>query len=394
MVPRPDSQAPFPFAKAVLVGVIGLNLRPALAGVAPILPGLMHDTGMGERGASLLGALPVLCLGVFGLLAPALARRLGLERAILSVLALLALGLAGRSAGSVPALFAGSVVAGAAIGAANVLIPALLKRDFGAWPGPISGIYVTALCLGAALGAAGAVPVAQAFGGWRGALGVWCLPALAALLLAAILLRPYGAGAGALPDRRGSRLLGRALAWQVTLYMGLQSLLAYAFFSWMAPMLGSRGDSPGTAGLVVAVSVLAQIAAALPAPLIASRMRRQSLPAAAAVLTIAVCYLGLIYAPLALQWPFSIGLGLGSGAALSLAITLILLRSADGTVAAELSGMSQGFGYSIAALGPLLVGLLHSRDGTWNGAGWVFAVVGIVAAISGALAGRPRLLHG
>ncbi len=385
----------FAWASFGVVVATGLNLRPALSGVAPVLPEIMRDTGLGVAGASMLGALPVLCLGVFALLAPPLSRRLGLERAILAVLAMLTLGLALRAWPAIPALFAGSVLAGAAIGAANVLLPALLKRDFPSRPGLMAGVYVTSVCLGAAIGAGIAVPLEQMSGFWSASLGAWALPAAGAFALAFRAWRGGSGPAGEPPVSSRSEkviLLREALAWQVTLYMGLQSLLAYAFFSWMAPMLRSRGDDARTAGLVVAVSVMVQVAAALPAPLLAARLRRQSVPAAAAVLLIAACYVGLAAAPLGWQWALAVGLGLGSGAALALAITMILLRSGSGAIAARLSAMSQSIGYSLAALGPLLVGVLHQRTGDWRGAEAVFILGGAAAAVAGVLAGRRRVL--
>jgi len=169
-------------------------------------------------------------------------------------------------------------------------------------------------------------------------------------------------------------------------------MLAYVVFGWMAPVLRSRGDTAVTAGLVVSVSVVFQIIAALPAPILAARLRRQSGPAAVAMLVAAVSFVALLAAPLPWQWALSAVLGLAQGAAFSLAILIILMRAGDSATAARLSGMAQGVGYTMAAFGPLLVGVLHDRSGGWNGAGWLFVVAGLGAAVAGALAGRDRLV--
>lgn len=383
-------------AASIVVAVVALNLRPALTGVAPVLAEIMHGTGLDVNGVSALETLPVFCLGFASAGATPLVRSQGLERAILIVLAVIVGGLALRGTGGVAALFAGSLLAGVGIGVGNVLMPTLLKRDFASHPALMTGVYTTMLCLGAAIAAAVAVPLMGATGGWGGSLAFWALPALAALIVSAwVWRRPVLRHA---PTRvaepgAGTALLRSTLAWQVTIFMGLQSMLAYAVFAWLAPMLRSRGDDPRTAGLVVSVCVLTQMAASLPMPLFAVRLRSQGVPAAVSIGVIVGSFVALARAPLGWQWVMAATLGLGAGAAFALAIMLMVLRSADSRVAASLSSMSQGFGYTIAACGPLLVGVLHARTGGWGGAEALFVIVGIGAAVAGMLAGRPLLLR-
>jgi len=384
---------------AVVVVLIALNLRPAFSTVAPVLPEIMADTGLSATGASVLTTAPVLCLGLFSPLAPWLAHRIGTERAMLVALSAILLGTGLRGLPSVPALFAGSLLAGAGIGVGNVLMPGLLKRDFPGRGALMTGVYVMALAVGAAVASAVTAPLRLALGGWwGGALAAWTVPAAAAMLAAGLVWAGRlgrASGSAAVPVvRRDGGLWRDPLAWQVTLFMGLQSTLAYVVFGWMAPMLRSRGDTAVTAGLVVSVSVVFQIIASLPAPVLAARLRRQSGPAAAAMLLTAASFVALLTAPLAWQWVLAAMLGLAQGAGFSLAILLIMLRAGDSEAAARLSGMAQGVGYTMAAAGPLLVGVLHDRGGRWGGAGWLFAVAGVAAAAAGALAGRNRLVGG
>jgi len=384
---------------AAVVVLIALNLRPAFSTVAPVLPEIMADTGLSATGASMLTTAPVLCLGLFSPLAPWLARRIGAERAMLVALSAILLGTGLRGLPGVPALFAGSLLAGAGIGIGNVLMPGLLKRDFPGRGALMTGVYVMALAVGAAFASAVTTPLRLALGGWwGGALAAWTVPAAVAILAAGSVWAGRlgrGPGGAAVPVlRRGAGLWRDPLAWQVTLFMGLQSTLAYVVFGWMAPMLRSRGDTAVTAGLVVSVSVVFQIIASLPAPILAARLQRQSGPAAAAMLLTAASFVALLTAPLTWQWALAAVLGLAQGAAFSLAILLIMLRAGDSEAAARLSGMAQGVGYTMAAAGPLLVGVLHDRSGGWGGAGWLFAVAGVAAAAAGALAGRNRLVGG
>jgi len=399
---RPAPASPVRLANqwpaAVAIVLVALNLRPAFSSIAPVLPEIMADTGLTATGASILTTAPVLCLGLFGPLAPGLARRVGTERTVLAALLAILLGTGLRGLASAPALLMGSLIAGAGIGVGNVLMPGLLKRDFPDRAPLMTGVYIMSLSIGAAFAAATTAPLRVALGGWwAGALAAWTVPAVVAIAVTAVVWagqlgrRPAGAAAIS-AVRRGGGLWRDRLAWQVTLFMGLQSMLAYVVFGWMAPMLRSRGDTAVTAGLVVSVSVVFQIIAALPAPILAARMRRQSVPAAAAMLVAAVSFVALLTAPLSWQWALAAVLGLAQGAAFSLAILIIMLRAGDSDAAVRLSGMAQGVGYAMAAAGPLLVGVLHDWSGGWSGAGWLFVVAGVGAAVAGVLAGRDRLV--
>ncbi len=388
-------------AAGCAVALVAFNLRPSLSSIGPVLDEVMRDLHLSAGGAAVLTTAPVLCLGLFGPLAPAAARRFGVERTALLALAAVALGTALRGVGTLAPVLAGSLLAGAAIGVANVLMPGLLKRDFPDRLPLMTGVYTMALCVGAAVAAGATAPLRLAFSGsplvkdWAAALAAWAVPVLAAMAVAALVWRHRiapGGGVGVVRLRRVGGLWREALAWQVTLYMGLQSSLAYCVFGWLAPILRSRGDDAVTAGLVVSVSILAQTVASMAAPLLVARLRHQSVPAAAVMLVTSASFLALLWLPLSWQWGPSVTLGIGMGASFSLAMMMILQRAADGHAAAALSSMAQSVGYTMAACGPLLVGGLHDATGDWSGAAALFVMAGGGAAVSGALAGRLRLL--
>ena len=182
------------------------------------------------------------------------------------------------------------------------------------------------------------------------------------------------------------------LAWQITLFMGLQSALAYIVLGWMAPMLRDRGLDPAMAGLVVSVSVMVQVAAALAAPLLATRTPSQSLAGAVTLGCSLVGMIGCLYAPMWSIWLWAVILGIGQGGAFAVALTLIVLRSPDSRIASHLSGMAQSVGYTLASAGPFAVGILHGWSGDWHASAALFAVVAVVAGFFDILAGRPRLV--
>ena len=162
--------------------LVALNLRPALSSVAPVLPEIMRDTGLSAAGAGLLTTAPVLCLGLFGPLAPLAARRMRSERVVFLFLAVLAVGLLLRGYGTVSALLVGSGLIGIAIGIVNVLLPALIKKDFPRSAALMTGVYTMALSGGAALASGLTVPLSKLMAGsWAWALAAWVIPVLMAI---------------------------------------------------------------------------------------------------------------------------------------------------------------------------------------------------------------------
>ncbi|WP_213879131.1 MFS transporter [Pseudomonas sp. dw_358] len=370
--------------------LVALNLRPALSSMAPLLGQVSLSLGLSSAAAGLLTTLPVLCLGLFAPLAPILSRRFGAERVVAGILLLLAAGIALRSQFGVIGLFAGSLVAGASIGIIGVLLPGIVKRDFARQAGTMTGVYTMALCLGAALAAGTSVPLAQYLdNSWAAGLGIWLVPALLAALVWLPQTQARHDAKAQIHRVRG--LLRDPLAWQVTLFMGLQSSLAYIVFGWLPSILISRGQTPAEAGLMLSVSILIQLPSALLAPWLSTRGRDQRLAVVSLMLLTLIGLFGCLLAPVGGLWGWAVVLGLGQGGMFAVALTLIVLRSRDAHVAANLSSMAQGFGYTLASLGPLAVGLVHEWTGGWNAVGWVFAVLGAGAIIAGW--GAARSLH-
>jgi len=378
----------------LLLGLIlvALNLRPALSSVAPLLADVSSSLGLSAAKAGLLTTLPVLCLGLFAPTAPILARRFGAERVVLGILLTLAAGIILRSAFGEVGLFVGSLIAGASIGIIGVLLPGLIKRDFARQAGAMTGVYTMALCLGAALAAGATVPLSHYFGDrWTIGLGFWILPALAAALF--WLPQVGRRHATHQVAYRVKGLLRDPLAWQVTLYMGLQSSLSYIVFGWLPSILIGRGLSATEAGLALSGSIVMQLFSSLAAPWLATRGKDQRLAIVVVMLLTLGGLFGCLYAPLDGLWGWAILLGLGQGGTFSLALTLIVLRSRDSHVAANLSSMAQGFGYTLASIGPFAVGLVHDWTGGWSAIGWIFAVIGLGAIIAGLGAGRAQYVQ-
>ncbi len=376
----------------VAIVLVAANLRPAVVGVAPLLAEIQASERLSATAAGFLSALPVLCFGLLAPVAPPLARRLGIERALLAALVLLTIGFLVRSSGSLVALYAGTALVGSAIAIGNVLLPSLIKRDFAHRTGMMTGLYTMAIAGGGAMAAGVTVPVAHAAGlGWHAALAQWALFAVVALLFWLPHVRRAGRPARVRAARVGG-LWRDPVAWQVTIYMGLQSLGYFAITAWLPALLVDRGYDPVVAGWLLSLSTVAGIAGATIAPVLATRGRRQRGLAVGITAIAAVGLLGVL-APIGVEPVALILLGAAQSAALGLALTLVAVRAPDAPHAAQLSGMAQSVGYVVAAAGPFAVGALRDATG-----GWTVPLLSLVALLAvqgtaGVLAGRDRLVR-
>ncbi|AMM25494.1 CynX/NimT family MFS transporter [Variovorax sp. PAMC 28711] len=375
---------------ALSVVLIAFNLRPVFSSLSVVLPEIMASTGLTPGGASLLTTLPIVCLGLFAMLAPRLGRRFGTERTLLGCMVLILVGTLLRGTGSVPLLFIASAIAGTGIAVANVLLSGLVKRDFSQQAALMMGLYTMAVCGGAASGAGLTVPLEHALGGsWTTALALWAVPAAAVTLLWA----PQAWRLAPVPGESGfvvSGLWRDPLAWQVTLFMGLQSALAYIVMGWLAPILRERGLAGDVAGYVLSLSVIVQVVTCLIVPSLAVKARNQIALAVVLAVLIVAAMLGAQFAPLDQIWWWAVLLGIAQGGSFALALTLIVLRSRDSHVAAQLSGMAQGVGYLVAAFGPLLVGLLRGWTGSFDASAALFVLIGVALVAAALGAGRSQ----
>ncbi len=349
--------------------LLAANLRPALTALSPLIGQVRADTGIPNGLAGLLTALPLLAFGVLSPIAPRLASRFGMERVLLASLLVLATGILLRSAGAVAALFLGTAILGAAIAAGNVLLPGLIKREFPERTGFMTSVYSTAMGISAAIAAGASFPIADQTGiGWQGALALWTLPAcVAAVVWLPQIQSSRDASASAQSSRGIGGLRRSALAWQVTLFMGLQSFAYYVTLTWLPEILREEGGaSAAQAGWLLALAQAVGIASMFLAPVLAGRRPSQHGVVVASVTLAGAGALGLLVAADTATALWVVLLGLGQGACFSLALTFFVLRAPDSEHAAALSSMAQSFGYLLAAVGPFLFGVLRDATHAWT----------------------------
>lgn len=390
-----DRSVRFGFAFIGLL-LLAVNLRVSFVSVGPVLANISGDLGLSGAAAGFLTGLPLIAFAVFSPVAPAFASRLGLDRALWMSLLFLASGIVLRSLPVPGFIWVGTGLIGLAIAFLNVLVPSLVKRDFPMRVSQVTGSYTATQAAFAAIGAAVVVPVAQTSpAGWRLALGIWVGLALIAMAVLLPWLRRHTSGtAHAVRAEVSYRSpWASALGWQVTMFMGLQSIAFYVLMAWLPTIEQSRGVPATTAGIHLSVFLLISVFASLAAGGILHRGSDQRLVSFASGALTCVTFLGLALAPdFTLLWVLLGAIGCGS--LIVIALSLFSLRTVNYPQAASLSGMAQSVGYGLAAVGPVMFGGLRDASGSWTLPLLGTAALMAVLAVTGVLAGRDRVISG
>ncbi|HYH55683.1 MAG TPA: MFS transporter, partial [Anseongella sp.] len=344
--------------------------------------------------AGMLTTIPVLAFGLLSGLVSRMGKRLGTERMLLASMALLTAGLLIRPAGTIPLLFAGTALIGCAITVGNVLMPAFIKLNYPGSLGLMTGIYAGSMNLFAALASGFSISLGKASGwGWKGSLGMWAVLGFLgfALWLPQVLKRKVRRAAEA-GGKRPPLWRSSGLAWQLTAFMGLQSILFYSLVAWLPELLRDWGMEPRRAGWILSYIQLAQLPVVFGGPVIAARMKDQRPLIWIMSLFLVAGLSGILWGKTAFIVPSAVMVGVALGLGFSLAMIFLSLRSRNAGDAAALSGMSQSFGYLFAASGPLLFGLLHGLTGGWV---WPLAfllLLSLALLVSGLGSARDRFV--
>ncbi|MFF7291274.1 CynX/NimT family MFS transporter [Microbacterium sp. NPDC008134] len=411
-----------------LVGIVlvAFSLRSAVASLSPVIDHIARDFPVSPVIVGLIGAAPPVCFAVFGLVTPLVERRLGLERVAVAALALMSLGLLLRGfAGDSTSLLAATVVVFAGVGAGNVLLPPLVKKYFPDRLGVMMTLYSTMMAVSTFVPPLVAVPVADSLG-WRVSLGLWGGFAVLALLpWIALLIAERGRATASAPvvdvvldptdgvddltdaaavatgpiatvpasPRVFGRLWRMPLPWALALVFGTSSTMAYVAFAWLPTMLVDiAGVTPATAGFLLSLFALAGLPCGLLVPILVVRFQATR-PLFLFAVSMGVIGLGgLLLAPTVAPALWAIIYGL-TAILFPLSLVLLSIRARTPESAVALSGFVQSIGYAIAAVFPLLIGLLHETTGGWQVPLLVVIGVLVVSIPAGLVAGRRRTIE-
>jgi MFS transporter, CP family, cyanate transporter len=402
----PSVESPAPrltvwLTRLVIVGIVlaALNLRPAITSLGALLEEARVGLHMSGSVAGVLTSVPPLCFAIFGIAAPRLARRFGPGAVVCAGMVAIATGLLIRPfAGGTAGFLAASALALMGIAVSNVLMPVIVKRYFPDRVGSMTGLYSMALALGTSVAAAATVPMTEALGGsWRVGLAVWAVLAALAVLPWTGMARDRAAAARNTvapqpQDSPAPRITRSPTAWALGCFFGLQATGAYITMGWMPQIFRDAGVSAGTAGVLLAVTMVMGVPLAFVIPRLATRMKTQGPIVVALGLCGLTGYAGLFHAPAAGAWAWALLLGV-SNCAFPLALTMIGMRSRTGAGVVRLSAFAQSTGYLISIPGPLLVGVLYQHSGGWGMPIALMAGLIVPQIAVGILAGRDRTIE-
>lgn len=361
-----------PAVWVTIVGIIFIasNLRAPITSVGPLVSLIRDDLQISNTLAGLITTLPLLAFALFSSIVPRLGQKYGMELTILISIIFLTIGIILRSLSGVATLYIGTAVLGLAISISNVLLPSLIKREFPERIGMMTGVYAISMNLLGAIASGISVPIAVGLGfGWQGALGIWGILSFVSILIWLPQIKGRNWKSSSLYNQETKsnvNLWRSALAWQVSLFMGLQSMIFYVLIAWLPEILMQQGISSNQAGWLLSIMQLALLPFTFIVPVMAGRMSSQRLLVTIMSILLLIGNLGILFGSSNLIVLWIIILGIGGGFAFGLAMMFFSLRTENAQQAAELSGMAQSIGYLLAAIGPTFFGYLHDVTNSWT----------------------------
>ncbi|MEB2780837.1 MFS transporter [Algoriphagus sp. C2-6-M1] len=370
--------------------LVSINLRTSIASVGPLIPFIREDLGLSNGLAGFLTTLPLLTFATFSLFAPGIGKRLGMGRAVFLGVAILATGVILRVLGGIELLLLGTALTGVGIVIANVLLIPLIKVRLPEKLGLMTALLATMMSLFAAIAVGMSVPIAVDWDfGWRGSLAFWAVFMVLAMIIWIPQLQRPKASLHEVTDP-AKNVWRSKLAWQITIFMGCQSVMYFTMVTWLPDMLIFRGWTPVQAGFVSSMMQVVSLLGSYFAPDFLIKLREQSGVVLAVGIAYVLGYLGLFIENELVTY-VSLGIvGLCMGSSLSIAYILIALRTAEDQTTAKLSAMVQSSGYYLAALGPLLFGVSLDLFDNWNVLIFFLLFFALAFTFFGMSAGRDR----
>ncbi|MEN9956127.1 MAG: hypothetical protein RLY34_934 [Actinomycetota bacterium] len=394
-----NPKAKFGFFGFLSIVFIAVVLRPPVASIGPLLQEIQTSLGVNSELIGLLAAAPVLCFGLGAFASPWLVSRVGVNHAMLYVMSFLGLASLLRMFFGYPGLLLGTIGAGLSIAIANVLLPTVVRVQFPNRVALVTGAYTTLLSISASLAASIAVPSSNFLGGWSPALAIWILPTVLAVLLWLPQIRTQGshvAQAASSAAEERAAVLRSPISWAIVGFFGIQSLGFYALLGWMPSALTAIGETPEAAGGYLGFASAIGIPTGLIVSSLLGKFKSLSWWAAGTSLSTLA---GNVLFTIVLQTQDSsllvlscVLIGLGMSATFPISLSLIGTRASTQAQTTQLSAMSQGWGYLLAAAGTYMVGFVANASASWALSFGIIAALTLVQAAIGIYAGRPGII--
>jgi len=378
---------------------IAIVLRPPVASMGPLLQEIQNNLGVSAELIGLLAASPVLCFGLGAFASPWLVSKVGVNHAMLYVLTVLAAASALRMTFGYAGLLLGTIGAGLSIAIANVLLPTVVRIQFPTRVALVTGAYTTLLSISASLAASVAVPSSTAFGGWSPALAIWIIPTGLAILLWLPQIRgqeAHSAQPAQAAAEEKAAVLRSPISWAIVGFFGIQSLGFYALLGWMPSALTAIEVSPQDAGNYLGFASAIGIPSGLIISSLLGRFRSLSWWAAgtsAMTLTGNIIFWSVLQTrDTSLLVIACVFIGLGMSATFPISLSLISTRASTQAQTTQLSAMSQGWGYLLAAAGTFMVGFVANLVGDFALSFAIITGLTLIQTGIGFYAGRPGVI--
>lgn len=375
--------------------LIASNLRAPITALGPVIHQITASFHLSSVYTGLLNALPLLIFGLASPFAPAITRRIGLEKSLLIALVFITAGCLVRSWLGVLGLWAGTFIIGLGIAIANVLVVPFIKRDYPDYAARCIGLYAATMALTAALSSGIASPLLSLCSStWRVSIGIWAIPAAFALIVWMKVCARTGHEAGSTTKpvvQITDSIWKSAVAWQVSMFMALQTMVFYTLIDWYPSMANEHGVSSSAAGFHLFIYQAVAVVANLSTAVFIVRLKDQRLLGLICSLFITSGVAGLLLLP-AVSVLWLVLAGIGAGMSMVTCLTLFGLRTREHHQAGQLSGKAQCIGYLIGALGPCLAGILHVHTHSWNSTLFCLILISFGQAFFAWQAGRNRFV--
>ncbi|WP_114701514.1 MFS transporter [Psychrobacter proteolyticus] len=394
----PSSRFTFWLVLCAMV-LLATNMRAPIVALGSIAPVVKDALDISEFQIGWLGAVPMLSFAVGALISPAIGKRFGLENTLIAMIGLLTVGMIIRTA--IPTwsgFLIGTLLLTLAIGFANTLAAPVIKQRTPQHIPLITGLFSLTMTTAAGIVAGVVLPLSEQVG-WQWALGGWTILGVFAFVIWLLLRVRLGSSnhQAVIPAALGSSEISMwrtTFAWQIAIFMGLQSLLFYTVASFLPSIWVSKGLSAVSAGQMGSVFQFMAPVSILSLTWLVNRGRPiQALAVFAAVLNV-VGILGVSHLSTDLAWLWSGMMGMGCSAIFTLSMMLFSMRTYTTNQASELSGMAQAVGYVIAFFGPLGTGWLHEMTGSWSMPLFIMLILMIVNVVIAWLVSRPVMVDG
>ena len=407
-----DSQTPATVAKTpravfwlvvIAILLMASNMRSPIVALGSIAPVVQDALGLSAAHIGWLGAIPMLMFALGALVSPAIGKRYGLENTLIAVVIVLTAGIIMRSTWTTwNGFLIGTILLSLAIGFANTLVAPVIKQHTPGNIALVTSMFSLTMSVMAGIVSGLVYPLSEQVG-WQWALGGWASLGIAALV-AWIILRLKLGSSNKMPlvtlteneaAQEATSVWKSALAWQLAIFMGLQSLLFYTIAAFLPSIWISKGLSEVEAGSMASIfQFMAPIAIIGMTWLIRKRgVRLQTVAIGATVLNV-IGLIGISYMPSLLPVVWTAVMGLGCAAIFTLCIMLFSLRTYTPNQASKLSGMAQTIAYLVAFAGPFGAGWLYELSGNWNGPLLFILILTIINVIIAWLASRPIMIDG